>query len=163
MRTQITNKKLCASVLLAFSLTATYAQQAATATGGDASGTGGSAAYSVGQIDYTTSMGTTVSVAEGVQQPYEISISTGLSETGINLNLHMFPNPATTFLMLQVEQYDKALSYQLFDIGGKLMESNIIATNSTTIKMEHYADATYFLKVFSNNLEVKTFKIIKNK
>ncbi|MFM2191538.1 MAG: hypothetical protein RLZZ118_495, partial [Bacteroidota bacterium] len=54
-------------LLLGFVLTA-QAQQATTATGGDATGSGGSAAYSVGQIVYTTHTGTTGSVAQGVQQ-----------------------------------------------------------------------------------------------
>ena len=62
-----------------------YAQQATTASGGDASGSGGSVAHSVGQTVYTTNTGSNGSVAQGVEQPYEISITTGLAETGINL------------------------------------------------------------------------------
>lgn len=155
-------KQLGALLLLGFGFNTTYAQQATTASGGDASGSGGSVAYSVGQIVYTTSTGTTGSVAQGVQQPYEISIPLGLAETGIKLNLSAYPNPATSFLILEVDDYDRALSYQLYDIGGKLLESNTVVANSTTIKMERYATAAYFLKVTQNNKEVKTFKIIKN-
>ena len=62
------NKVILFLLLLGFGLTA-QAQQATTATGGDATGSGGSAAYSVGQIVYTTHTGTTGSVAQGVQQP----------------------------------------------------------------------------------------------
>ncbi len=47
-----------------------HAQQATTATGGDASGSGGTVASSVGQIVYTTNTGTTGSVVQGVQQPF---------------------------------------------------------------------------------------------
>lgn len=155
-------KQLGALLLLGFGFNTTYAQQATTASGGDASGSGGSVAYSVGQIVYTTSTGTTGSVAQGVQQPYEISIPLGLAETSIKLNLSAYPNPATSYLMLEIDDYDKALSYQLYDIAGKLLESNTVVANSTTIKMERYATAAYFLKVTQNNKEVKTFKIIKN-
>ena len=42
--------------------------QVLSASGGDATGSGGSVAYSVGQIVYTTSTGTTGSVAQGVEQ-----------------------------------------------------------------------------------------------
>jgi len=64
--------------------------------------------------------------------------------------------------MLQIDNFDKALLYQLYDISGKLLESNAIVANSTTIKMEQLATGNYFLKVIQNNKEVKTFKIMKN-
>jgi hypothetical protein len=139
-----------------------YAQQATTASGGDASGSGGSVAYSIGQIVYTTNTSSSGSVAQGVQQPYEISIITGLLETDIKLNLSAYPNPTTNYLMLQIDNFDKDLSYQLFDISGKLLESNTVAANSTTINMEQMQTGTYLLKVTQNNKLVKTFKIIKN-
>ena len=153
--------KLTALLLLGIGFNHVYAQQATTASGGNASGSGGSVAYSIGQIVYTTNTGTTGSVVQGVQQPYEISIRTGLNEIGINLNLSAYPNPTTNYLMLQIDNYDKALSYQLYDISGKLIESNTVVANSTTIKMEQMQTATYFLKVTQNNTLVKTFKIIK--
>ena len=154
--------KLTALLLLGIGFNQVYAQQASTASSGNASGSGGSVAYSIGQIVYTTNTGTTGSVVQGVQQPYEISVRTGLEEAGINLNLSAYPNPTTNYLMLQIDNYDKALSYQLYDISGKLLESNAIVANSTTIKMEQLATGNYFLKVSQNNTFVKTFKIIKN-
>ena len=154
--------KLIALLLLGIGFNQGYAQQATTASGGDASGSGGSVAYSVGQIAYTTNTGTTSSLAQGVQQPYEISITTGLLETDIKLNLSAYPNPTTNYLMLQIDNFDKDLSYQLYDISEKLLESNTVVANFTTIKLEQYATATYFLKVTQNNTLVKTFKIIKN-
>jgi len=154
--------KLSALLLLGIGFNQGYAQQATTASGGDASGSGGSVAYSVGQIAYTTNTGTTSSLAQGVQQPYEISITTGLLETDIKLNLSAYPNPTTNYLMLQIDNFDKDLSYQLYDISEKLLESNTVVANFTTIKLEQYATATYFLKVTQNNTLVKTFKIIKN-
>jgi hypothetical protein len=143
-----------------------YAQQATTVSGGDASGSGGSVAYSVGQIVYTTNTGSSGSVAHGVQQPYEISIITGLAETEINLNLSAYPNPTTNYLMLEIgastAPSNQSMLYQLYDISGKLLESNAIVANSTTIKMEQMQSGMYLLKVTQNNALVKTFKIIKN-
>ena len=158
------NKKVTLSALLLFGIgfTTVSAQQSATASGGDASGSGGSIAYSVGQIVYTKITGTNGSLIQGVQQPYEISITTGVAEAGINLNLAVYPNPTTDALTLNVDNFDNEMSYQLIDINGKVLESNQVVANSTTIKMEHYATATYFLKVIRNNKEIKTFKLIKN-
>jgi hypothetical protein len=148
-------------LLLGFGLTA-QAQQATTATGGNASGSGGTVAYSVGQIVYTTNTGTTGSVAQGVQQPYEI-YALGIDDNSINLALTAYPNPTTNFLQLSIEGDQlQDLSYQLFDLSGKLIESKKITSNTQTISMETLPNATYFLKVMNNSTEVKTFKIIKN-
>lgn len=157
------HKKVKLSVMfLVLGLTA-QAQQATTATGGDASGSGGTVAYSVGQIVYTTNTGTTGSVAQGVQQAYEISIVLGIEDNSINLELSAYPNPTTDYLTLNVGNFElSTLNFQLFDISGKLVESRKIISSSETIAMENLPTATYFLKVSNNNKEVKTFKIIKN-
>ena len=156
-------KKVKLSVLfLGLGLTA-QAQQATTATGGDASGSGGTVAYSVGQIVYTTNTGTTGSVAQGVQQPYEISIVLGLDNHSINLELSAYPNPTTNNLTLNVGKAElSTLNFQLYDISGKLIESRKIISSTETIGMANLPSTTYFLKVSNNNNEVKTFKIIKN-
>ncbi|MFI3216924.1 MAG: T9SS type A sorting domain-containing protein [Methylococcales bacterium] len=157
------HKKVKLSFLLLGLGLAAQAQQATTATGGDASGSGGTVAYSVGQIVYTTNTGTTGSVAQGVQQPYEISIVTGLEDTQISLNMQAYPNPTTDYLTLNVGNFElSTLNFQLFDISGKLVESRKIISSSETIAMENLPTATYFLKVSNNNKEVKTFKIVKN-
>ena len=156
-------KKVKISVLLlGLGLTA-QAQQATTATGSDASGSGGTVAYSVGQIVYTTNTGTNGSVAQGVQQPYEIYIVLGIDNHTINLELTAYPNPTTNFLTLNVGNAElSTLNFQLYDILGKLIESRKIISSSETIAIENLPTATYFLKVTNNNNEVKTFKIIKN-
>ena len=149
-------------LLLGIGLTA-QAQQATTATGSDASGSGGTAAYSVGQIVYTTNTGITGSVAQGVQQAYEISIVLGIEIHSINLEITVYPNPTTNYLTLNVGKAElSTLNFQLYDISGKIIESRKIISNSETIGTENLPSATYFLKVNNNNNEVKTFKIIKN-
>ena len=78
---------LSVTFLLGLGLTGLQAQEAVLASGGDTSGSGGSISYSVGQVVYTTNTGTSgYSVAEGVQQPYEISVVTSLDKS-INIKL----------------------------------------------------------------------------
>ena len=156
------NKKIKFSVLLLGIGITAQAQQATTATGGNASGSGGTVAYSVGQIVYTTHTGATGSVAQGVQQPYEISIVLGVEDHQISLNMQVYPNPTTDYLTLNVGSFElAALNFQLYDLSGKLIESKKITSITETIRMENLPRATYFLKVTNNNKEVKTFKIIK--
>jgi hypothetical protein len=155
--------KLSTIIFLTLGLTKLYAQQAAAATGGDASGSGGNVAYSIGQVVYTTSTGSTGSVAQGVQQPYEISIALGVENQSINLAMVAYPNPTTDYLTLSVSNLElSTLNFQLFDMSGKLIENRKITSAAETIRMENLPSASYFLKVTNNNNDVKTFKIIKN-
>lgn len=138
------------------------AQESANASGGDATGSGGTVAYSIGQIVYTTHTGSTGSVAQGVQQPYEISIVAGVEDHQISLNLKAFPNPTTNYLTLTIDNIELSnLNFQLFDISGKLLESKKIINTTEIIHMENLPSATYFLSVTNNNKELKTFKIVK--
>jgi hypothetical protein len=156
--------KLSAVLLLGFGLTGLQAQVSINATGGNAAGSGGSVNYSVGQVFYTTNTGTSGSVAQGVQQPYEISVVTGIEEAkGINLSVTAYPNPTTDYLTLRIDEFDISnLSYQLYDMQGKLLQNEKIMDNQTSIVMSNLVPATYFIKVIQGNKEVKTFKIIKN-
>jgi hypothetical protein len=157
------HKKIKLSVwLLGLGLTA-HAQQATTAAGGNASGSGGTVAYSVGQIVYTTHTGVTGSVAQGVQQPYEISSVLGIDNTTINLELSAYPNPTSNYIILNVGKAEiSTWSFQLYDLVGKLIESRKIISSTEKIGMSNLPSATYFLKVTANNYEIKIFKIVKN-
>ncbi len=149
-------------LLLGFVLTA-QAQQATTAAGGDATGSGGSAAYSVGQIVYTTHTGTTGSVAQGVQQPYEIYVELGIENSFIELDVSAYPNPTTHYLTLHIgNTLSENLHFELCDLGGKILERRKISNSTETINMENLATAAYFLKVSNANNQIKIFKIIKN-
>jgi hypothetical protein len=157
------NKIKLSVLLIGLGLMA-QAQQATTATGGNASGSGGTVAYSIGQIVYTTNTGTTGSLEQGVQQPYEIAVVTGIkNETKTSMLLVVFPNPTTSFLNLQIADLKtEQLTYQLTDAIGKLIIENKITESSTQINMNAQAEGIYFLNIIQNNQTVKTFKIIKN-
>lgn len=163
VRSNITGLKLSAVLLLGLGLTGLQAQEVINATGGIALGSGGSASYSFGQVVYTTNTGTTGSVAQGVQQPFEISVVTRLEEAkGINLSVKAYPNPTTGCLNLEVKDLEFTnLHFQLYDINGKLLQYEKINGIQTNIVMSNLVPANYFVKVIQGNKEVKTLKIIK--
>ena len=162
--------KVGAILLLGIGLTELQAQQAIPAAGGNATtGSGGSASYSVGQVVYNTISGTGGSEAQGVQQPFEISVATGFETVqGITLQCSAFPNPTKNNLTLKIDDaavetsYRASLQCTLFDITGKQLLQQTITGNETSISMEQYPAATYILKVTNNNTDIKTFTIIKN-
>jgi hypothetical protein len=138
-----------------------HAQETVAAAGGEATGIGGIVSYSTGQVVYTVNTGANGSLAQGVQQPYGISTTVGISETAFNLELSVYPNPTTNYLTLKVEKTE-GLTFQLHDLQGKVIESKTVSSTSTNISLEGQPTATYFLNLVKNNQLVKTFKIIKN-
>ena len=151
-------------VLVINGLAGLNAQEAVTVSGGNASGNNGFVSYSIGQVACIASDGTNGSVSEGVQQPFEIFSSKGLpAAKAINLVLTVYPNPATDYVLLETGDYNlKNLSYQLFDITGKLLANKQIESSETRIAMTTLPAAVYLLKVSINNSELKTFQIIKS-
>ncbi len=157
-------KKLSIAFCLIAHVATIQSQNTISATGGNANGAGGSASYTVGQAAYITNTGSNGSVAEGVQQAYEISEIVGIEQARhTNFLCTIWPNPTTDLLFLEVEltEYEN-LFYQLYDVTGKKVDSRKLIDFKTTISMANLAPATYFLKVTDNQKVVKTFKIIKN-
>ena len=160
------NKLLLTAILLLGLGVATslQAQETVIATGGKAIGSGGTTSYTVGQVVYTTHEGTNGnSISQGVQQPYELSVVTGIPEAkGINIEVSAYPNPATNYLTVKVTNYETAnLQYQVFDLNGKLLLTIHATGQETQIQTSELVPANYFVKVFDNKKEIKVFKIIK--
>lgn len=158
------HKKIITSVVfLLLGLGGLYAQKAVATTGGDGSGTGGTASYTVGQVVYTTNTGTNGSIAQGVQDAYEIF--TVIKETKWRISLTIFPNPAPDHLTLQIKDYNKEkLMYQLFNIQGNQLSNGQIVARQTQINMKSLPTGTYFIHVVNRkNKKFQSFKIIKNR
>ena len=154
-------KTICFILVLCFSTFSAIAQESINSTGSDATGSGGSVAYSIGQTVYTYESGTNGNISQGIQQPYEI-YTVGIEETAIDINLSVFPNPTKDNLTLQVQNFNNNLTYQLFDMQGKLLESKPITKNQLEINTNNFIAGTYFLTVTQKNKKIKSFKIIKN-
>ena len=168
-----TKFRLSVTLLLLLILANARAQQTIAASGGNATGSGGSVSYTVGQLFYTTSSGTNGSVAQGVQQPYEISVLTGMTESSISLQCSVYPNPVSDFLTLSIEsKKDTKYLAKLFDLNGKLLNTYEVSGNETFIDMSGLAIAPYVLSVFQSAASaskdqltkqgLKSFKIIKH-
>jgi opacity protein-like surface antigen len=140
------------------------AQDAISASGGEATGSGGTVSYTVGQVAYTSNSSSDGNELQGVQQPYEIYV-TGINENmPLSGNIDIYPNPTVENVTLSTNgSKGNALIYQLFDSHGRLISSAKINENETQIEMSSLPSATYFVKVSSENEYVKTFKIIKSK
>ena len=156
-------KILFIMVLGSFYIASLQGQQTIPASGGNATGSGGTVSYSIGQITYQTFEGTDGSVAQGVQQPYEISVVTAIENTeGIILEYKVFPNPAHGLIKLTIKPFnDENIKFWLYDLNGILLQDKKVISELTEISLESLNPAVYFLKVLKDNKEVKIFKVVK--
>ena len=151
---------LTVTFLLSVSL---QAQEGFSASGGKAQGTAGSSSYTVGQTVYDTYTGSTGSVAQGVQQTYDITALLGAEISAIKLELVAYPNPIQETLTLKINNYNnEKLIYQLYDLQGKLWNSQSVKGAHTQLDMNDLAVGTYLLSIQDEELLIKTFRIIKN-
>lgn len=151
-------------ILLGLGHTGLFAQETVTVSGGVATGGSGSVSFTVGQTLYSTHTGSNGSVAQGVQQPYEISVISGIDSTeGFFLTIIAYPNPTRDLLTLKIENYkSENLFFRVFDLSGKLLEVSKLNDYDTHISMSKYPPAVYLLKIYEKQKEIKVFKIIKN-
>jgi hypothetical protein len=157
--------KHCFLILLltSFPFISGYSQESILASGGTAIGSGGTSSYSVGEIFVGTQTGTNGSVAQGTQQPFEVSTLGNDEFPQINLEMSVYPNPTIDKLNLLIgnEQWSN-LTYQFFDINGKILSENKkIAAPETSISMQIFSQGIYFLVIKDSKKTIKTFKIIK--
>lgn len=150
-------------LLFGFGLSSLHAQETTLSTGGDATGNG-SLSYSIGQVFYVTNSGINGTVAQGVQQAYEISSVVGVQEYDvITLGFEVYPNPAIDYLTLDLNDFSiNELDYVLYDLSGRVLANEALNQNKTIIEMMNFPPSTYFLKVSDGTSIMKTFKIIKN-
>ncbi|MBW6480025.1 MAG: T9SS type A sorting domain-containing protein [Bacteroidales bacterium] len=151
-------------LVLILSLSGARAQEGVNAAGGNATGGSGTKSYSIGQVIYQTHIGAGGSVAEGAQQPYEISVVTNIhGADGIKLLVLSYPNPTRDFLTLEVKEFDlSGLFYQLIDFNGKLIYGDHITDTHTSIDMSSLMPAVYFVRIIQDKKLVKIIKVIKN-
>jgi len=154
--------------LLFLSFVGLSAQTLLSTTGNTATGNGGSISYTVGQIINTSNTGNNGSLLNGMQQPFEISILSGLKDNGIELMFNVYPNPTTENLILNISDNsnEENFHYHLYDLKGVILVSGKIQGTQIIIPMKNYLPSTYFIRVIKSkdgisDQELKVFKIIK--
>jgi len=150
-------------ILILFVPVCVMAQSGAVTSGGNAAGAGGKVSYSVGQIATDPISSSNGKITQGMQQPYEIFVLTGIKGNSIKLNAAVYPNPAAGFVVLSIEQKNlSGITCVLTDMQGKIISTVQVKSGQTKIDLSQLAQGAYQMQVFQNNESVKIFKVIKN-
>lgn len=90
---------------------------------------------------------------------------TNVEENNLSeINISVFPNPTSEILNISLTNNQKDLQLELFDMNGKLLQTQSInaTQNSTHVNMSEYARANYLLRLHAADGSVNnTYKIGK--
>lgn len=143
------------------SFSSLYSQQVISSGGASVSTSNGQMSFVVGQIFYG-SIGSNASVSGGILQvptPKSLVLST-LFESSIRIR----PNPIYDRLVIQIEDSNlplQEISFQIFDLYGRIMESQTMHGLQVTLDMQLYLPGFYTLLIHYPNQKPLPFKLIK--
>jgi len=138
------------------------AQLTSNTSGKNVSQNNTSVSYSIGEVYYNTTTTSNSAITQGIQQPYEIYLISGIgNEKDVQL-ITAFPNPTSSTIKIVTQDIKiDGLNYKLYDLLGKEILSGDITSNQTELDLNNLMPAVYFIKVFRYNSTIKYFKIIK--
>ncbi len=91
---------------------------------------------------------------------------TGIESVPIQqIDINIFPNPATDYITIEINEYDlqgNNLYYQLCDLNGRVLTTKNITTSKTTINVENQKSSVFFIRILKENSVVSVFKRMKH-
>ena len=124
--------------------------------------TGHSMTWTVGELIIETGIQTDLNdYTQGFHQPYmDVTI---IEDYSIDLNINIFPNPATEQLNIRYKQFKKGDALCLYDAVGKLLLRKQIVDAKMTLPFNTYSTGLYYLVILNeDNEKIKSFKVQKS-
>jgi len=159
-------KKFYSLIFIMLGVMTAFAQSAIVSVGGDAQSNGGSVSYTVGQIavQTVTNSNGSITIVEGVQQPYEIQTVGVDAYPQIALDAVVYPNPTDNLAQLRLNGFEipgAGLRAILYDGSGKRLQTIPVTGDLTPFQIGQYATGSYYLEVRDEKRILKTFKLIR--
>lgn len=160
--------KKIALLIAVFTICASaFSQSTITFCGGNAFSGAGNMSYTCGEVAVKRADDRSITVVdittyftEGVQQAFvsktvDIDIVT-------NLEMNLYPNPTTDYLMVDGDSRIFPLHYVLYDLQGTSVANGVFSSEGEAIDMQNYPSGAYMLKVsVPGKGAAKVYKIIK--
>jgi len=122
----------------------------------------GSISFSIGQVFHLTYNSANHHINEGIQQPV---ISKNIMPKPLlypSIEIKSYPNPVDDYFIIETTGTEgMLLTYQIYNVQGKLMKSNKMGQTSTTINATRLLSSIYIVKIMDRNKLLKTLRIIK--
>ena len=119
------------------------------------------AAYiSIGEPMSTEIVNGDIMISQGFLQ-VTILGNTVSTEEALDCDIKVFPNPTTSYLQVELEQYEN-VKYTLIDQMGRILDQTEISDYLTTVDLSDYVEGIYYLQLSTVAKESKIVKIQKS-
>ena len=98
--------------------------------------------------------------SDGAWDPFpggDVSIAVILNNTNINI----FPNPIENELTITVDGSTQGMTYQIFDLNGRLLQTERLNSETTTVNVQGLRAGTYVLNINQDGQQIRSFRIVK--
>jgi hypothetical protein len=82
----------------------------------------------------------------------------GKTDVTTTVNVQLMPNPAISYVTVNTGAI--IAQYQLFDQSGRIVRSNAVGAQNTTIQLDGLAKGVYVLKVTTTDNQISTQKLV---
>ena len=148
-----------AMLLIATIINAQSNQELITTSGEHFTGANAQLSWSIGEPVIETITNSNNTLTQGFHQT-NFTIA-NVKDFDANFMVTVFPNPTSEIINLKVEKFNK-LSYQLFNLNGKLIKQSTLTQKSSIISVSDLAKGTYLLTLLdAETNKIKTYQIIK--
>ncbi len=120
----------------------------------------------IGEVFVETYSNDNYILTQGFQQT-KLTI-VGIEEiSNLNYSITAFPNPVNDYITITINgenssnNNQETMHYMVYDINGKVVDNQQFSGKSAEISFTTLLPSTYFIKIFENKKEIKTFKVIK--
>jgi hypothetical protein len=153
--------RLSLLILFLFIVQAPGAQEIVSSGGETQKVSGYEVSWTIGEPVTETLSGSANILTQGFHQP-KLSVTPVSEFQKSGIELKVYPNPTSDFVIIQTNGLTENLRYLLFNINGKLLENELITSEKTKMNLKNYSGGQYVLKLICNsNQPVQNFKIIK--
>lgn len=139
-----------------------YGQQEVVASSGEHfSSANTEMSFTIGEPIITTSTSQNTTLTQGFHQS-NLEITTINEKVVDDIAVDVFPNPVVDLITISNTNNKEGLSVRLMDLNGKVIEYDQLNAIKQEYNLSNLQTGVYLVEVLnSENLSIKTFKIIK--
>lgn len=149
------------SMLIGGCIISAGAQEVVAPAGSFHQGNNYSISWTLGEVVTSTLYGDNHTLTQGFHQS-ELTVTSITPDLFPEMIIKAYPNPVNDLLMVTLDGELKAGAVlNFYDISGRLMLQQTIDGHQAEVSLNSLNAGIYFLKIVTENQEIKTFKIVK--
>jgi hypothetical protein len=138
---------------------ATHGQEVIATKGGRLTNTSATMDFTIGEVVIESLNGNSTVMTQGFLQSNITIIATAISS--FQYDISVFPNPTSDVLVIETPG-NSGVTYQLIDINGDVLSTNIITGESLKLDIQKHESGMYLLRLtHQNGEEHEVYQIIK--